>query len=274
VARHTLEEVKLIVSGIRRRGWLGERQEEMIHSVFDLHRVLVREIMVPRLTVTCLPLTTDLRGLLERAVEDGHSRIPIYDQAPDHIIGILYTKDLLRAALERLRQGAPPDSSFDLRSILHQPMIVPETMPLSRVLEEARRRQAQMGLVVDEFGTFVGLVTIEDVVEQIVGEIHDEYDREEETIQKVGENVLVVDASVSLRDLAAEYDIVLPRGKGYETLAGFVLARLGFIPKGGESFLFDGRRYTALEIARRRVTKVRVEKLAVPGPQRTSAPVS
>lgn len=261
VARHTPEEVKLIVSGIRRRGWLGETQEEMIHGVFDLHRVLVREVMVPRPRITCLPLTQDLPWLLERVVEDQHSRIPVYEELPDRIVGILYTKDLLRVALERQQQGAGLSAPFDLRAILHQPMIVPEAMPLSRLLEETRRKQSQMALVVDEFGTIVGLVTIEDVLEEIVGEIQDEYDREEKVIQKVSESVLVVDASVSLRELADEYEIVLPRGRGYETLAGFVLARLGLIPKGGESFVFEGRRYTAVEMAGRRVAKVRVEKL-------------
>jgi len=272
VARHTAEEVKLIVSGIRRRGWLGEAQEEMIHSVFDLHQVLVREIMVPRAQVTCLPLTRDLSTLLERVVDDQHSRLPIYEASLDHIVGILYTKDLLRVVLERRRQSVPVDAPFDLRSILRQPMIVPEAMPLNRMLEEALRRHSQMALVVDEFGTFVGVVTIEDVLEQIVGEIQDEYDREEKTIQKVSEDVLVVDASVGLRQLADEHDIVLPRSRGYETLAGFVLAHLGFIPRGGETFVFEGRRYTALEMAGRRVVKVKVEKLPAAGaPARSAA---
>ncbi len=140
-------------------------------------------------------------------------------------------------------------------------MIVPEGMSLTQMLKEARRRHSQMALVVDEFGTFVGLVTIEDVLEQIVGEIQDEYDREESAVRKVGENVLVVDAAMSLRDLAGEREIVLPRGAGYETLAGFVLARLGFIPHGGESFIFESRRYTVLEVEGRRVSKIRIETL-------------
>ena len=261
-AQHTPEEVKMIVSSIRKHGMLGEEQEEMIHSVFDLHRVLVREIMVPRPRITCLPLSTDLSRLLEQVVEDQHSRIPIYEGNPDHIAGILYTKDLHRVVLERRQQAVPVDAPLDLRSILHQPMIVPETMTLMQMLKEARRRQAQMALVVDEFGTFVGLITIEDVLEQIVGEIQDEYDREEKTISKLAENVLVVDASLSLRELADDYEIALPRGAGYETLAGFVLARLGFIPKGGETFVFDGRRYTVIEMEGRRVAKIKVEKLA------------
>jgi CBS domain containing-hemolysin-like protein len=255
---HTAEEVKLIVSSIRKRGLLDAEQEEMIHSVFDLDRVRVREIMVPWNRITCLPVTPDLEALLERVVKDQHSRIPIYDGLPDQIIGVLYTKDLLAVLLERARAGTPVEADCDLRAVLHQPMIVPESMSLTQMLKEARRRHSQMALVVDEFGTFVGLVTIEDVLEQIVGEIQDEYDREEEAIRKVGENVLVVDAAVSLRDLAGEYDIVLPRA-GYETLAGFVEARLGLIPLGGESFVYESRRYSVVEMDGRRVSKVRIE---------------
>jgi CBS domain containing-hemolysin-like protein len=258
---HTPEEVKLIIAAIRKRGLLGVQQEEMIQSVFDLNHVRVREILAPWTKVTCLPLTSDLQALLDRIVADQHSRIPIYETLPDHIIGILYTKDLLGVLRDRFRQGTSLAAPFDLRSILHQPMIVPEAMSLSQMLDEARRRHSQMALVVDEFGTFVGLVTIEDVLEQIVGEIQDEYDFEEAAIHRVGENVLVVDASVNLRELANDYQIVLPRGAGSETLAGFVLDRLGVIPKGSETFVFEGRRYTVLELDGRRVVKVRVEKL-------------
>jgi CBS domain containing-hemolysin-like protein len=260
-APHTPEEVKLIVSGIRMRGLLDQEQEEMIHSVFDLHRVLVREIMVPWPKITGLHLTQNLPALLDQIVKDQHSRIPIYKGAPDQVVGILYTKDLLSVLLERQRTGVALDAPFDLATLLHKPMIVPETMPLNQMLDEARKRHAQMALVVDEFATFVGLVTIEDVLEQIVGEIQDEYDREEKGIQRVSDNVLLVDASLGLRELADNYDISLPRGSGYETLAGFVLDRLGQIPRGGESFVFDGRRYTVSEVERRRVSKVKVEKL-------------
>jgi putative hemolysin len=242
----------------------------MIHSVFDLDCVHVREIMVPWNRITCLPVSTDLRTLLDRVVKDQHSRIPVYDRLPDQIVGVLYTKDLLAVLAERAGAPTPADLGFELRAILHQPMIVPEGMSLTQMLKESRRRHSQMALVVDEFGTFVGLVTIEDVLEQIVGEIQDEYDLEEAAIRKVGENVLVVDASMSLRDLASERDIVLPRGEGYETLAGFVMARLGFVPRGGESFVYEFRRYTVLEVEGRRVSKVRIDIL----PQETQAPAA
>jgi magnesium and cobalt exporter, CNNM family len=270
---HSLEEVELIVTGVRKRGLLGEEQEEMIHSIFDLHRALVREIMVPRNQITSLPLSKDLHFLLESIVRDQHSRVPIYEGSPDHIIGILYSRDLLGVTLDRLSNHIPLDDPMDLMSLLHPPMIVPETMPLIKLLDEARRRHAHLALVVDEFGTFVGLVTIEDVLEQIVGEIQDEYDREEAVIKKLGEDVLVVDAALNLRELADDYEIVLPRGEGYETLAGFVLDCLGKIPKGGESFAYEGRVYTVVDMDGLRVSKVKIEKLGSKGARPKVAPV-
>jgi len=258
---HTTEEVKLIVSSIRKHGLLREEQEDIIDTVFDLDRILVREIMVPWTRITCLPLTQDLRLLLDRIVKDQHSRLPIYEGSPDHVVGILYTKDLLRVVSERLKGGVPLPAPMDLRPILRQPMIVPESKPLSQVLEEARKHHSHLALVVDEFGTYVGLVTVEDVLEQLVGEIRDEYDQDEQAIHQVSGNVLLMDASISLRELANEYEIVLPRGLGYETLAGFVISRLGVIPQGGESVIYDGRRFTVVEMDGRRVAKVRIEKV-------------
>jgi putative hemolysin len=153
-------------------------------------------------------------------------------------------------------------------------MIVPEIMFLDQLLDEARQRRVQMALVVDEFGTFVGLVTLEDVLEQIVGEIHDEYDWEERAIASVNENALLVDATISLRDLAKDYELELPRDAGYETLAGFVLARLGIIPLGGEAFVFEGRRYTVVEMDGRRVARVKVEQLHLEGLPSKESPSS
>jgi len=269
---HTSEEVKLIVSAIRSRGLLGEEQEEMIHSVFDLHQVRVREIMVPWPRAVCLPLTRDLATLLEQIVENRYSRIPIFEGSADHIVGILNSKDLLQVVHDRLHAGLPLAAPLDLRSLLKAPMIVPETMFLDQMLEEAPQQHAQMALVVDEFGTFVGLVTLEDVLEEIVGKIHDEYDREEKPLARVDENALVLDAAISIRDLAKDYEIELPRDAGYETLAGFVLARLGMIPLGGETFALDDCRYTVAEMEGRRVAKVKIERLRAQGPAAKESP--
>ncbi len=249
------------VSGIRKRGLLGEEQEEMIHGVFDLHQVRVRAIMVPWPHAVCLPLTCDLVPLLERIVQDRYSRIPIYEGSADHVVGILNSKDLLQVVHDRLRQQVPLSVPLDLRSLLKAPMIVPESMFLDQLLDEARERRAQMALVVDEFGTFVGLVTLEDVLEQIVGEIHDEDDQEEITPPQADTNVFLLDGALSIRDLAKEYEIELPRDAGYETLGGFTLARLGVIPQGGETFVFDDRRYTIAEMTGRRVARVKIERL-------------
>ena len=260
----TPEEVKLIVSAIRQGGLLEEEQEEMIHSVFELDRVRVREIMLPWPKVTCLPVTGSLSEILEAVVSDQHSRVPIYEETRDNVVGILYTKDLLAVLQDRERRGIPLGAPFEFRSLLHRPMIVPETMTLAQMLEEARPRRAQVALVVDEFGTFVGLVTLEDVLEQIVGEIEDEYDQGEKAAERVSDNVIEVDGALSLRELAEDHGVELPRGAGYETLAGFILDRLGFVPRGGETVAFENRRYTVMEMEGRRVSRVRVEKLLEP----------
>ena len=260
----TPEELKLIVSAIRERGLLEEEQEEMIHSVFELDRVRVREIMVAWPKVTCLPLASTLSQVLESTVRDQHTRVPIYDGTRDNVIGILHTKDLLALLSDRERRRVPFSAAFDLRRLLHRPMIVPETMSLAQMLEEARSRHAQIALVVDEFGTFVGLVTLEDVLEQIVGEIEDEYDLVRDTPEPDSDAVLELDGSLSLRELPDDYGLELPRGEGYETLAGFVLDRLGAVPSGNETFVFENRRYTVLAMEGRRVARVRIERLPEP----------
>lgn len=268
---HTPEEVKLIISAIRQGGMLEEEQEEMIHGVFELDTVPARAIMVPWPKVTSLPVTSSLGDVLEVVVSDQHTRVPVYNESPDEIVGILHTKDLLALFLERQRRGLSSETPFDLRSLLHQPLIVPETMTLNQLLQQFRPRRAQAALVVDEFGTFVGLVTLEDVLEEIVGEISDEHDREESAIERVSENVLRVDGSLSLRELADDYGIELPRDAGYETLAGFVLDRLGAVPQGGETFVFGNHHYTVLAMDGRRVASVRVEKLPGPPPEQDAA---
>jgi putative hemolysin len=262
VTQMTPEEVKLMVSAIRKGGLLEEEQEEMIHSVFELDRVKVREIMVPWPKVTCLPATSNLSEILEEVAGDLHARIPVYEGSPDNIVGVLNTKDLLPLVLERQHRGDPPDTVFDLRRLLHQPMIVPETMSLTQLLEEARPRRAQMALVVDEFGTYVGLVTLDDVVEQIVGQI--ESDSGAHAAQRLGANVLVLDGSIGLRQLGEDYGIEVPRGAGYETLAGFVLDQLGAVPRGGETFVFENHRYVVTAMEDRRIARVRVEKIPEP----------
>ena len=165
--------------------------------------------------------------------------------------------------------GLPP-REFALRGLLREIPVVPETKPIDQLLQEFQQRRRHIALVVDEFGSTVGLVTVEDVLEQIVGEIEDEYDWESPPGLRLGERTLVLDARINVLDLENQYEVELPRDQGFETLAGFVLHQFGRIPEGGESFLYNGRRFTVLELENHRVARVKLEKLQSDSPTEVS----
>ncbi len=259
---HSAEELKLIVSSSRCLGHLPEMQEDMIHRVLDLEDISVREIMVPRHDVVSIPADATLDQVLAAMVERQHSRLPVYEKQPEHIIGVLFFKDLLPVWEERraaIRLGRPP-RAFRVRRLMRKPLVVPETKPVSQMLAEFQQGRSHMAMVVDEFGTIVGLVTVEDVLEQIVGEITDEFDVKSAPAPAEGEE-LELEGTTKIRDLETQYGIALPGDDGFETLAGFLLMRLGNIPTVGQSVGYDGRRYTVLEMERNRIAKVRVEKV-------------
>ena len=258
---HTKDEIKLLVSSIQKRGLLRKEQEEMILGVFDFHEILVRQVMTPWPDVVRLPLSQDLPKLLDQINQKMRSRIPVYEGSPDRIVGVLYPKDLLRVVRNRWRLGIPLQTPFDTRLVLREPIVVPENMPMDQLLEEYRSKKTQIALVVDEFGSFVGLVTLEDVLEEIVGQIDDEYDLPQEAVRELGDGVLILRGALTLRELADEYNLRLPRDQGYETLGGFLLSRLGFIPKGGENFTYQASRFTVMEMEGRRITQVKIEPL-------------
>ena len=224
---HSPDEVKLIVSASRELGQLAPAQEEMVHHALDLENITAREVMVPRPDIFSLPGDCLLQDALEKVVEEQHSRIPVYDpkSGPEHIIGVLYAKDLMRWA--RLRIAISAMQSLPVRAaetrisqIMHDALVVPETKPLSELLEEFRQRKRHMAIVVDEFGSTAGLITVEDILEQLVGEIEDEFDVASQASEQFGEaKTLILDGTVSLRDLESQYDLLLPRDAGFETLA-------------------------------------------------------
>lgn len=259
---HSAEELRLIVSSSRGAGKLPEFQEDMIHGVLDLDQLAVREIMVPRNEIVSVPLEASLENVLEVMVREQHSRIPVYDQHPERIVGILHAKDFLRIWHERrtAMRFNRPVREFRIRGVMRKPFVVPETKPLVQMLEEFKLGRSHMALVVDEFGTIVGLVTVEDVLEQIVGEIEDEYD-ETRLAPAAPAGSVELDGATNIRDLEIHHGIEIPSDAGFETLAGFLLLKLGYIPKPGESINYDGRRYTVLEMRRNRIAKVRIEKL-------------
>ena len=260
---YTTEELKMLVTGSYRSGALPEYQQEMIHNVIDLPEISVREIMVPRSNIVSIPGDLSLVELVRLVNEDQHSRLPVHEETPEQIIGVLYVKDLLRVWQEQqmAQEAGRPARPFAVRSLLREILVVPETKPIADLLQEFQKRRRHIALVVDEFGSTVGLVTVEDVLEQIVGEIEDEYDWESPPGLRLGERTLILDARINIRDLENQYEVELPRDQGFETLAGFVLHQFGYIPKEGESFLYAARRFTVLEMENHRVARVKLEKL-------------
>jgi len=276
---HSPEELKLIVSANRRLGLLAPEQAEMIHHALDLENISVREIMVPRPDIFSLPANLTLEEALERVVDEQHSRVPVYDplRGPEHIIGVLYAKDLMRWLRYRVKGGASirsmnRPSGLEVRHIMRDVLVVPETKPLPDLLFEFKARKRHLAVVVDEFGSTAGLVTVEDILEQLVGEIEDEFDIAEPALTP-GAALMVLDGSVNRRDLETQYQITLPRDDRFETLAGFVLTRLQKIPAAGDSFEYDGRRYTVAAMDGLRVESVRIET-AQPQTQLQSSPAT
>ncbi len=266
---HSPDELKLIVTASRQLGQIPPFQEEMINRALDLDNINVRQIMVPRPDIFSLPGDLSLDEALGRAVEEQHSRIPVYDSqsGPEHIIGVLYSKDLMRWT--RLRLTAAPGqpvaariAAMKISQIMHDVLVVPDTKVLSELLEEFRERKRHLAIVVDEFGSTAGVVTVEDVLEQLVGEIEDEFDVPPPQQPAVeGKIAIHLEGSVGIRDLESQYQLALPREGGFETLAGFVLARLQRIPKVGDRFDFEGHRFVVEEIEGHRIARVSIEKL-------------
>jgi len=262
-AVHSTEELKLIVTSARQVGILPEVQEDMIHRALELGNVTAREIMVPRPDIFSLPANLTLDEALSKVVEAKRSRIPVYDpeRGPEHIVGMLYVRDLVRLMYLRMKHGSLSPlnpGSTRLRHIMRDVLVVPETKPVADLLVEFKERKRHMAVVVDEFGSTAGVVTVEDVLRQIAGEIEDEYDAAKEPLA-AGPNVAVLDGSENIHELEIEQGLKLPRDEGFETLAGFMMARLQKVPRGGESFEYQGHRFTVLQMDGHRIAEVKIE---------------
>lgn len=261
---HSAEELKLVVTASRRMGSIPAVQEEMILHALDMESVIVREIMVPRPDIFSLPGDMTLEDAARQVVDEQHSRVPIYDPAsgPEHIIGVLYAKDLMRWMQRRMNddEAIRRPTTLRVRHIMREVLVVPETKTLPDLLIEFKKRKRHLAVVVDEFGSTAGVVTVEDVLEQLVGEIEDEFDVPPE-ILRPGTSAMILDGGTNIRDLESQYQLRLPRDEGFETLGGFVLSKLQRIPRPGDHFDFEGRRYSVLEMQERRIGNVKVEQL-------------
>jgi len=251
------EEVRYLVSEGAEKGVFDDTEKEFIHSVFDFADTYVREVLTPRTEIHGLEVSTPALDALHEMIESGFSRMPVYAEDLDHILGIVHIKELLKA-----REHGQITS---LRDLLHSAYFVPDSMQISHLLRELQVRRLHMAIVINEFGTVIGIATIEDIMEEIVGEIRDEYDiDEEQPVQEISEGVLLVEGGVALSDLKEEHGIPLEETQAYRTLAGFLLARLERIPRGRETVVHEGYRFTIVEMDGRRIAKVRVEKIDKP----------
>jgi CBS domain containing-hemolysin-like protein len=270
---HSPEELKLIATATRRMGLLPAFQEEMIHRAIELNHVTVREVMTPRGKIFSLPADMPIEQASARIIEEQHSRVPVYEVKgegsgavgdTDRIIGVVYSKDISRLMHFRavtLGLGGATNSGLTLRQVMRDVFVVPETKLAIELLQEFQKRRRQIAVVVDEFGSTVGIVTAEDVLEQIVGEVEDEFDVASRTARVNAEGITALDGSTTLRDLGTQLGWTFPREAGVETLAGFLLTQLGHLPVPGESVDYEGRRYIVEEMAGRRIARVRVETI-------------
>ena len=239
----------------------------MIHNAIELDSVRVSAVMVARPDIFSLPSDLTLDDALVRVVEGQHSRIPVYDpqRGPEHIVGVLYYKDLMRYMRLRLSNLGQPTASritrMQIGQIMHDVLVVPETKVLAELLAEFKERRRHLAVVVDEFGSTAGVITVEDILEQLVGNIEDEFDVAPPEPALEGESAAVLEGALNIRDLEAEHGLVLPRDAGFETLAGFIMARLQRIPSLGESFEYEGHRYTVVEMEGHRIAKVKIDKI-------------
>ena len=255
---HSPDELKLIATAARRMGVLPRFQETLIHRALELEDVPIREIMTPRQKIFALPSNLPIEAASAQVIEHMRSRVPVYDETrgPEHIIGVIYSKDLARLIFFRT---AAPVVELKLAQVMREVMVVPETKSVLDLIREFQQRRRQMAIVVDEYGSTVGLVTAEDAIEQLTGELEDEFDSPALPVLTTTGGALLMDGAVNLRDLETQTQWSLPRDGGVETLAGFVLMRLGHIPKVGESIVYEGRRLTVMEMDNRRIAKIRVE---------------
>lgn len=269
---HSPDELKLIVAAAHHSGQLSNAQEEMLLNALDLDGITTRQVMVPRTRIFSLPADLSMDEAIARVVDEQHSRIPVYDpqRGPEHIVGVLYAKDVMRWTRLRLSLMTSPASALKvaripISQIMHDVLVVPETKSLLELLGEFQQRKRHLAVVVDEFGSTAGVITVEDVLEQLVGELEDEFDIS--TAQPAVADAkapISLDGAINIRDLEAQYEVILPQDEGFETLAGFLLSRLQKIPHEGESFDYAGRHFIVEKMDGHRIATVRIELAPTP----------
>ena len=246
----TEEELRILVSVGEEQGILEEDEREMIHGIFNMEETTAREIMVPRIDIHALEAEKSILDAVDIIIEEGYSRIPVYEESIDNIVGVLYAKDLLKY----LKDG---NLDITVRSLVRPAYFIPDSKKIDELLHELQQRKVHIAIVVDEYGGTAGLVTIEDLIEEIVGEIQDEYDIEEAKIIALGDGQAIFDATVTIDDVNDTLRLHL-EADDFDTIGGLVYTHLGTMPKVGDEVSVDGVTISVLEVDGRRIKKVRV----------------
>ena len=249
----TEEEIKILLREGGEKGIFEKSEQELIHSVFEFVTTTVKEIMVPRPKIKAIAIDTSIEAAVDFVVECGFSRFPVYDGSMDDIKGILYEKDLLDIRVKKKDVG--------LKDLIRPVYFVPETKKIDKLLRELQRRRMHMAIVINEYGGVEGMVTMEDIIEEIVGEIEDEYDYEDRPVKILKDGSMVIDASLPIRDLIDQHNLAIEESEEYETLAGLVLSLLQKMPRGGEIVKYGDYKLTIVDIEGKRISKVKLEKV-------------
>ena len=258
----TEEEIRMMVDVGEEKGVIENTQKEMINNIFEFDDIDVADIMTHRTDMECIEADEPLSEILPLAIENGYSRIPVYDDDPDNIVGIVYVKDLLKYV------GSSLPKTKKLRDIMREAFYIPETKRCGELFNEMTEKHVQMAIVVDEYGGTAGLVTLEDLLEAIVGNIQDEYDNEDEEISKIDDTTFTIDGITDIEEVEEQLDITFPEGD-YDTLGGFIISLLGFLPQDGEmnTVQYENIEFTVLNVEERRIGKVKVHILPKPEPE-------
>ena len=255
----TEEEIRMMVDVGQEKGVIEDSQKEMINNIFEFDDMDVADIMTHRTDVDCVDIEDGLAEVVKLSIECGHSRIPVYKEDPDNIIGIVYIKDLLKYV------GSNLPKTKTIKDFMREAYYVPQTKICSELLNEMLEKRIQIAVVVDEYGGTAGIVTLEDIIESIVGNIQDEYDNEDEEISQINENTFTVDGVTDIEEVEEQLNVKLPEGD-YDTLGGFIISLLGYLPSGEQQDVAEYKniKFTVLNVEERRIGKVRVEITPLP----------
>lgn len=270
---HSAEELVMLVESAHEAGVLEDAEERLLQRAFDFSEIHLRDVMQPRMEVEALPVTIALRELVQRVSRARHSRFPVYEGSIDRVIGIVHAKDLLELVVNQPALLTTPDAAFDLRGVLREPLFFPEMASVDKVLEQMQRVQAQFTIVVDEFGGMAGIATMEDILEELIGEVQDEFDAETAPVS-IAQDVLVLDGLVTLHDVIERLgppDIVEPQSA---TIGGYVAEMLDRIPAHGDKVRYGPYDVVVEEMDEMRVARVRFARRVTPGEDLPAQPTS